>query len=278
MSGANFSQKGLDSLIQEAFGHVLDYRSMVEKGCYSISHVTGEVILPSTWESFVQPGLEIDMEVYADRDESGVKAMVSGRRSEAGQETLIPPPPPPPPHAPEVPTLGDPIALRSSSDDDLAIDDVADDETDCSFSDGISYVERSDPRYLSIERVLLEQKKAKVVAEQKLERNRRFFQLKQQLVVQGAAIQARDDAADNAEQDAKLAWLEKRVQDQKEELDRLSPLLMTPPSSSAGDSLLKSISSPQHKPSFRARLLNRMPSRSSRSKGSIRSQQMITEG
>ncbi len=274
MSGANLSQKGLDSLIQEAFGHVLDYRSKVEKGCYRISHVTGEVILPSTWESFVHPGLEIDMDIYADRDESGVNAMVSGRRDESGQETLIPPPPP---HAPEVPTLGSPMALRSSSDDDPTTDDVADNETDYSFSDVISYVERSDPRYLSIENALLEQKKAKVVAEMKLERNRRFFQLKQQLVDQGAAIQAQQDAADNAEQDAKLAWLEKRVRDQKEELDRLPSLLMTPPSSSAGDSLSKSTSIPQPKPSFRARLMSRMPSRSIRSKGSIQSQQMITE-
>lgn len=169
------------------------------------------------------------------------------------------------------------MVLRSSSDDDPAIEDVADNETDYPFPDGISYVEQSDPRYLSIENALLEQKKAKFVAEMKLERNRRFFQLKQQLAVQGAAIQARQDAADNAEQDAKLAWLEKQVQDQKEELDRLPSLLMTPPSSSAGDSLSKSISGPQRKPSFRARLMGRMPSRSIRSKGSIRSQQMITE-
>lgn len=261
-------QKGLDNLIQEAFGHVREYRPMVEKGCYSISHVTGEVILPSTWELFVQPGLEIDMTVYADRNESSGKAMMRGGRDEASQEALTPPPP----HAPEVPTHGSPVALRARSDDEPAIDDVSDD-----VSDGISYVERSDRRYLSIENLLLEQKKAKAEAEMKLERKRRFFQLKQQLMDQGAAIQARQDAAEHAEQDAKLAWLEKQVRDQKEELDRLPPLLMTPPSSSAGDSLSRSASSPQPKPSFRARLLGRMPSRSIRSKGSIRSQQMITE-
>lgn len=112
----------------------------------------------------------------------------------------------------------------------------------------------------------------------KLERNNRFFQLKQQLVHQGAAIQARQDAADHAEQDRKLAWLEKRVREQREELDRLPSLMMTPPSSSAGGSLGKSTDSPLRKASFKARLLGRIPSRSVRStKASIRSQQMISE-
>lgn len=272
MSGAKSPDKGLDKLIQEAFGHVLDCRRKVEKGCYSISHLTGEVILPSTWESFVQPGLEINMEIYADQDGSVDKAIVSVRRDEAGQETLITP------HAPEVPTPASPTALRSRSDNEPSTDDVAEDETEYSFLDGIGYVERSDPRYLSIENVLLEQKKAKVDAAMKLESSKRFFQLKQQLMDQGAAIQARQDAADHAEQDAKLAWLEKQVRDQKEELNQLPPILMTPPSSSAGDVLSKSASTPQRRPSFGARLLARMPSRSIRSKGSIRSQQMITEG
>ena len=209
------------------------------------------------------------MAVYADRNETGGKAMVRGRRDQACQKALIPPPP----HAPEVPTHGSPLALQARS----VIDHVADDGTDSSFPDGSSYAERPDPRYQSIENIILEQKKAKAEAEMKLERNRRFFQLKQQLMDQGAAIQARQDAAEHAEQDANLAWLEKQVRDQKEELDRLPPLLMTPPSSSAGDSLSKSASSPQRKPSFRARLLGRMPSRSIRSKGSIQSQQMIIE-
>lgn len=245
---------------------------MVEKGCYSISHVTGEVILPSTWQSFVRPGLEIKMEIQnafdADQDIFNGKTL-GGKRENAGPKILIPP------HAPEVPTLGSPMVLRSMSGNESSIDDVADDETDGSFPDGISYVERSDPRYLSIENVLLEQKKAKVEAEMKLERNTRFFQIKQQLVDQGAAIHALQDAADHAEQDTKLAWLEKQVRDQKEELDRR--LLTTPPSSSAGDSLSKSAGSPQRRPSL-ARLFGRMPSRSVRSKGSIQSQQLITEG
>ncbi|KAF6221174.1 hypothetical protein HO133_002028 [Letharia lupina] len=268
--------EGLHNLIQEAFGHELKHRSMVEKGYYNISHVTGEIILPSIWELFVRPGLEINMELQdvldADLDDSGGKAMVGGRREKTGPKTLTPP------HAPEVPTLGSPMVLQSRSDEEASINDVANDEADYSVPDGISYVELSDPRYLSIEKVLLEQKMAKVEAEMKLERNRRFFQLKQQLMDQGAAIHARQDAADHAEQDNKLAWLEKQVRDQKEVLDGLPPLLMTPPSSNAGDSLSKSPSSPQRNPSFVARLLGRIPSRSIRSRGSIQSQQMITEG
>ena len=236
------SNKGLHNLIRGAFGHNFEYRAMVEEGRYLISNETGEFILPSIWEYFVRPGLEIKMEILeydANRYGAGGTTSVSDRRTKANLESPI---------------------------------------TEYSFSDVVSYVERSDPRYLLIEEVLLEQKQAKLQAEMKLERDRRFFQLKQQLVDQGAAIQAREDAADLLEQDSKLAWLEKRVRDQKEELDRLPPLPMTPPSSSAGDSLSKSIISTPRKASPFARLLGRIPSRSDRSNNSIRSQQLITEG
>lgn len=246
---------------------------MVEKSNYTISHESGVFILPSTWESFVQPGLEINIEfpnlVETDRDDFVDEALVGCSKDNAALET------PPPP---KVTRVESPLTLRSKSDDEPVIDDLAGYQIDNSIPDDINYVERSDPRYLSIENVLLEQKKAKIDAEIRLERNRRFLQLKQQLVDQGAAIQARQDAADRAEQDTKLAWLEKQVRDQKEELDRLPPLVKTPPSSSAGDSLSKSASSPQRKPSFRARLLGRVSSRSVRSKGSVPSQHMITEG
>ena len=254
---------------------MIEYRSKVEKGYYDISHVTGEVILPSTWELFVEPGLEINMEIWnaADvgREEYSGKATMSGRRENSGAKTPVPP------HTLNESTLGNPMALRSKTDKESSINDVADDETDCSSSDKINYVGRSDPRFLSIEGILLEQKAAKFSAEMKLERNRRFFQLKQQLVDQGAAIQARQDAADHAEQDAKLAWLEKQVRDQKEELDRLPPLSTTPPGPISGDSLTKRPSCPQRKSSFGARLLGRIPSRSIHSRGSITSQKMMTE-
>ena len=252
---------------------------MVEKGYYNISHITGELILPSTWKLFVQPGLEINMGITKPRqDESGGNLVTSGYTViKDGSKSLTPS------HSPEVsplvPPLGSPkvsAALRSMSEDNASIDDGADNETVYSFPGGTSYTERSDPRYLSIENVLLEQKKSRAEAEMKLERNKRFFQLKQQLLDQGAAIQARQDAAEYAEQDSKLAWLEKQVRDQKEELDRLPPLLITPPGSSAGDSSRKSPSSPQRRASFGARLLERMPSRSPRSKASTR-QQMLLE-
>ena len=207
-----------------------------------------------------------------DHDESRGKAIVSGKRDKANPRIRIPP------HAPEVDLVGIPKTPPSRSEDDCSDEDLPDDATDYSFSDVISYVERTDPRYLAIEHVLLEQKQAKVKAEMKLERNRRFFLLKQQLVDQGAAIQAREDAADHAEQESKLAWLEKQVRDLKDEHDRLPPLLVTPPSSSAGDSLAKSTGSPPERASFRRRLLDRIPSGSIRSKGSMQSQKMITEG
>ena len=194
------AKKGLHNLIDRAFGHDFEYRSMVEKGQYVISQATGEYILPSTWEWFVKPGLEINIEMPAydtDRSDSGGKLTTTDQR--------------------------DKISINQ----------------------------------------------AKVDAESKLERNRRLFQLKQELVDQSTAIQALEDATEHAEQDSKLAWLEKRVRDQKEELDRLSPLLVTPPSSSAGDSLPKSTSNPQQKASLRARLFRRMSSRSIHSRSSI---------
>ena len=241
---------------------------MVEKGCYSISHVTGEVILPSTWNLFVHPGMEINMGtssvVKADRDEPSGKATVNGGKAiMAGPESLTPP------HTPEAAGLGSSIALRFTSEYDSSIDEAADNEPAYSSPGGVSYVERSDPRYSTIENVLLEQKKARAETEMKLERNRRFFQLKQQLLDQGAAIQARHDAAEHAERDTKLAWLEKQVRDQKEELDRLQPLAMTTPSSSVHSSSGKDPSSPQRKASFRARLLGRIPSWSNRSKDPV---------
>ena len=274
-SQADNSIKGLHNLIQGAFEHDLEYRPMVDKGKYHVSNEAGEIILPFTWEHFVQPGMEIRIEIFsyeADRDLSGGKMTVSETGEQSSPNSLIQP------SAPEVPSIKSPKTLRSRSDSERSLDGITDDGTETSNSDVISYVERSDPRYLSIERALLEQKQAQVQAEMKLERNRRFFQLKQQLVEQGAAIQAREDAADHVEQDSKLAWLEKRVRDQKEELDRLSPLLMTAPSSSAGLSSDKSTSSLPRKTSLGARLLGRLPSRSNRSRDSVQSQKLITEG
>ena len=239
---------------------------MVEKGCYSISHATGEVILPSTWKLFVQPGLEIYMEVYANSSKSG------GKANDAGRESLKPS------QVWEGSNAGCLLALRSSSDDEAFSDDVDDKATIDAFPDGLMDAERSNSQYLSIENMLLEQKKAKVDVAMKLERNNRLFQLKQQLLDQGAAIQARHNAANHAEQDAKLAWLEKQVRDQREELDRLPSLLRTPPSSIAGDSLSRSTGSPRRKLSFGARLLARMPSSSIRSRGSLESRRLLTEG
>ena len=250
---------------------------MIEKGKYRVSNEAGQYILPSTWEHFVQPGMVINMELVpydADQYESGGKTTVGGGTEESNPESPIPPP------APSVASPQNPRILQSKSDGDRSLDGATDDDDDAetSGSDVISYVERSDPRYLSIERVLLEQKRAQVRTERKLDGNRRFFQIKQQLVEQGAAIQAREDAAEHVEQDSKLAWLEKRVRDQKEELDQLSPLLMTSPSSSAGLSLDKGTSRTPRKVSLGARLLGRKPSRSSRSKDSVQNANMITEG
>ncbi len=255
---------------------------MVAEGCYSISHITGEGILPSTWEFFVQPGLEINMEIWdtfdADRDDLVGEPMVGGRKDTADPDLLQPPPPPL--HLEDIPRLRNSIAIRSSSGSDPFVDDVMDDRAEYPFHSNTSQAEQSDHRYLSIENVLIEQKKATIEVQKKLERNRRFFQLKQQLIDQGAVIQARQDAAENAEQDTKLAWLEKQVRDQREQLDRLPPLPVTPPTFRAGNLLRKSASSSERKAaSLGSRLLGRMPSRSGRSKGfSIRSQQMVTEG
>ena len=206
------------------------------------------------------------MEVYANSSKSG------GKANEAGQEI------PKPSLVREGSNPGRPLALPSSSNDESSSDDVDDKATSDSTPDGLIGAERSNTQYLLIENMLLEQKKATVDVAMKLERNDRLFQLKQQLLDQGAAIQARLNAANHADQDAKLAWLEKQVRDQKEELDRLPSLLMTPPSSIAGDALGRSTGSPRRKLSFGARLMARMPSSSIRSRGSLESGRLLTEG
>ena len=206
------------------------------------------------------------MEVYANSSKSGSKA------NEADQELLKPS------HVLEDFNAGCPLALRSGRDDESSSVYVDDQAAIDSVPAGLTDAERSNAQYLLIENMLLEQKKAKVDVAMKLERNNRLFQLKQQLLDQGAAIQARLNAANHADQDAKLAWLEKQVRDQKEELDRLPSLLMTPTSSIAGGSLSRSTPSPRRKLSFGARLLARMPSSSIRSRGSLESGRLLTEG
>ena len=206
------------------------------------------------------------MEVYANSSKSG------GKANEADQELLKPS------HVLEGSTAGCLLTLRSGCDDESSSDDVDDKATIETTHGGLIDAERSNAQYLLIENMLLEQKKAKIDVAMKLERNNRLFQLKQQLLDQGAAIQARLNAANHVDQDAKLAWLEKQVRDQKEELDRLPSLLMTPPSSIAGDSSSRSTGSPRRKLSFGARLLARMPSGGIRSRASLESGRLLTEG
>ena len=206
------------------------------------------------------------MEVYANSSKSG------GKANEAGQGVLNPS------HVGEGSNAGCPLALRSGPDDESSSDDDDNKTTIDSIPGGLTDAERSNAQYLLIENMLLEQKKAKVDVAMTLERNNRLFQLKQQLLEQGAAIQARLNAANHADQDAKLAWLEKQVRDQKEELDRLPSYLITPPSSIAGDSSSRSTGSPQRKLSFGARLLARMPSGGIRSRGSLESGRLLAEG
>ena len=169
----------------------------------------------------------------------------------------------------------------TSFDSDVNGDDDGDDDADADQLERAlweSSLQHLQDRYVKNENLLTKQKRARISLEVKLERNRRFVQLRQQLADQEALLQARQEAADEAEQEAQLSWLEKQAANQKAELDALSPPfsppLLTPPSSTKSISSGKSDGGLQRKSSVRARLFGRASFRSVRSKGSEKSGQL----
>ena len=260
--------------------HVDEFSPLMEAGCYDIVNPDGEIILRSCWESMVQPGWQITMAMWPMSD--GVAARVRGD-AETPDSTNDP-------NKSNIVAVAAPIVtslhkqtssqLRDqarSFDGDANADDDADaDQLERALWE--SNLQHLQDRYVKNENLLTKQKRARTSLEVKLERNRRFVQLRQQLADQEALLQARQEAADEAEQEAQLSWLEKQAANQKAELDALappsSPSLLTPPSSTKSSLSSKSDGGSQRKSSVRARLFGRASFRSIRSKGSDKSGQL----
>ncbi len=260
--------------------HVDEYSPLMEAGCYDIVNPDGEIILRSCWESMVQPGWQITMAMWPMSD--GVAARVRGD-AETPDSTNDP-------NKSNIVALAAPIAsslhkqtssqlrdqARSFDGDANADDDADTDQLERALWE--SNLQHLQDRYVKNENLLTKQKRARTSLEVKLERNRRFVQLRQQLADQEALLQARQEAADEAEQEAQLSWLEKQAANQKAELDALSspssPSLLTPPSSAKSSLSSKSDGGSPRKSSVRARLFGRASFRSVRSKGSGKSGQL----
>ena len=260
---------------------VEEYSPLTEAGCYDIVNPDGEIILRSCWEAMVQPGWQINMVMWPMSD--GVAARVRGdaETSDSSNDTdksdieAVAAPIASSLHKRTSDQLGD--QARSAFDDDADGDDDADEEQ-LERALWESCLQHLQDRYMKNENLLTKQKRAKISVEVKLERNKRFVQLRQQLAEQETLLRARQEAADEAEQDAQLSWLEKQAANQKAELDALSPPLslpfLTPPSSAKSTLSSKSDSGSQRKVSVRARLFGRGSFRSIRSKDSGKSGQL----
>ena len=56
--------KGMEHMIKGAFSHVADLGSHVADGQYDLFGPEGEIIMPSIWESVIEPGWEITMHMW----------------------------------------------------------------------------------------------------------------------------------------------------------------------------------------------------------------------
>ena len=56
--------QGMEHLIKEAFLHVADLIPYVADGQYDLLGPKDERIMPSTWESVIEPGWEITMHMW----------------------------------------------------------------------------------------------------------------------------------------------------------------------------------------------------------------------
>ena len=260
--------------------HVEEYSPLTEAGCYDIVNPDGEIILRSCWEAMVQPGWQINMVMWPMSD--GVAARVRGdvETSDSTHDTnksdivAVAAPIASSLHKRTSGELGDQAgSFKGDANED---DDVDADQLERAIWE--SNLQHLQDRYFKNENLLTQQKRPRISMEVKLERNRRFVQLRQQLADQEALLQARQEAADEAEQEAQLSWLENKAANQKAELDALSspssPPLLTPPSSAKSSLSSKSDGGSQRKSSVRARLFGRASFRSIRSKGSGKSGQV----
>lgn len=92
------SLQGMEYLIKEAFLHVADLGPHVADGQYDLLGPKDEIIMPSIWESVIEPGWEITMHMWPIPEppppEGGGDALAGGMEETVIVEPGVPPPTP----------------------------------------------------------------------------------------------------------------------------------------------------------------------------------------
>lgn len=88
--------QGMEYLIKEAFLHVADLGPHVAEGQYDLLGPKDEIIMPSIWESVIEPGWEITMHMWPlpEPPPEGGDALAEGVADIVIVEPGVPPPPP----------------------------------------------------------------------------------------------------------------------------------------------------------------------------------------
>ena len=85
----------MEYLIKEAFLHVADLGPHVAGGQYDLLGPKDEIIMPSIWESVIEPGWEITMHMWPiPEPPQGADALADGMAEVVIVEPGLPPPPP----------------------------------------------------------------------------------------------------------------------------------------------------------------------------------------
>lgn len=86
----------MEYLIKEAFLHVADLGPHVADGHYDLLGPKDEIIMPSIWESVIEPGWEITMHMWPipEPPPEGGDALAGGMADIVIVEPGVPPPPP----------------------------------------------------------------------------------------------------------------------------------------------------------------------------------------
>jgi hypothetical protein len=77
----------MEGLIKQAFEHH-EFRPYVQKGCYDLVGLDGEIILPQVWEKVIEPDVDIIMHMWPFPEHR-----VPSKPSPSSQSAAKPPPP-----------------------------------------------------------------------------------------------------------------------------------------------------------------------------------------
>ena len=72
----------MENLIREAFQHVDHLKSRVQEGHYDLIGPDGEIILPQSWETFIEPDMAITMHLWPMKEDEQIPGESSGKTSD----------------------------------------------------------------------------------------------------------------------------------------------------------------------------------------------------